>query len=135
MIAEILCTALVVAVPFLCGREKQAEQLPKTQLIEETIQESKPDFEVLEGKVDNLVQVKKQLESAEDGVNSVQQYDAEHQGEIQLKYTSAKTGKSTTYRFWLDGENQETDMLLRLMETERNRLRSVLLESIADLQE
>lgn len=135
MIAEMLCTALVVAVPFLCGREKQAEQLPETELIEETVQESEPDFEVLEEKVDNLVQVRKQLESIEDGVNSVQQYNAEHQGEIQLKYTSAKTGKSATYRFWLDGENQETDMLLRLMQTERNRLRSVLLESIADLQE
>ena len=131
MIAEILCTALVIIAPLMCGREKH----PETESSEETIQESEPDFEVLEEKVDNLVQVRKQLESAEDGVNSVQQYSAEHQGEIQLKYTSAKTGKSTVYRFWLDGENQETDMLLRLMETERNRLRSVLLESIADLQE
>ena len=60
MIAEILCTAFVIAIPFWCGRiSEQPEQLPETEHIEETVQEAEPDFEVLEEKVDNLVQVRK----------------------------------------------------------------------------
>lgn len=132
MIAEFLCMAAVL-VPLWCSREKPAEpeQLPE----EEYIEEDEPDFETIEEKVDNLVQVRKQLESAEDGVNSVMRCSTEHQSEFQLKYTSAKTGKSTIYRFWADGENEETDMLLQLMESERSRLRSELLKRIAGLQE
>ncbi|GEM_PF-3419691 len=133
MIAEILFTVFVISVPFWCGREKPSE--PERLPAAEPTRKTQPDFDSIEEKIDALVQVRKQLENAEDGVNSVLKCDAAHQSEFQLKYTSAKTGKNTVYRFWLDGENQETDMLLRLMESEQSRLRAVLLESIADLRE